>query len=108
MEANKVDSAFTKQNEGAAKRKETESRSRAWEHFEKIKDDKGITQKAKCIYCYAKFGAHSKIHGTTSMRNRMLQYKKMPHSKDSRQALLTFKPDVVEANGNEPVGILGT
>ena len=38
----------------------------------------------------------------------MLQCKKMPHNKDSRQTLLTFKPDVVEANGNEPVGILGT
>ena len=38
----------------------------------------------------------------------MLQYKKMPHNKDSRQALLTFKPNRVKANGNEPVGILGT
>ena len=68
VEANKVDSPSTKQNEGAAKRKETESRSRAWEHFEKIKNDKGITQKAKCIYYSAKFGAHSKIHGTSLMR----------------------------------------
>ena len=76
MEANKVDSASTKQNEGVAKRKKTESRSRAWAHFEKIKDDKGIKQKAKCIYCSVKIGAHSKIHGTYAMRHHMLQCKK--------------------------------
>ena len=108
VEANKIDSATAKQNDGATKRKETEARSRAWEHFEKIKDANGTTQQAKCIYCSAKFNANPNKHGTSSMRNHMLQCKKMPHSKDSRQALLTFKPDRVEANGNEPVGLVGT
>ena len=73
VEANKVDFATTKQNDGAVKRKETESRSRAWVHFEKIKYDKGITQNTKCIYCSVKIGAHSKIHGTSAMRHHILQ-----------------------------------
>ena len=55
--------------------------------------------KAKCIYCAITIFCHSKIHGTSSLRNHMLAYKKNPHSKYTRQALLTFKLDV-EASEN--------
>ena len=70
----------------------------------RLKMTKGIAQKAKCIYCSAKFGTHSKIHGTSSIRNHMLACKKNPHNKDSRHALLTFKLDV---EAFENVGLFG-
>ena len=54
------------------KRKGTELRSRVWEHFEQVKDDKGNVVKAKCLY-YAKiFYCEPKRHGTSSLRNHML------------------------------------
>ena len=90
------------------KRKEIDARSKAWEHFERIKDEKGVTIKGRCIYCGKKLNAHTKFHGTSSLRNHILTCKKMPHSKDKRQSLLTLLPDVVEAPGSETVGVLGS
>ena len=43
--------AIAPEIENIKKRKETDTRSKAWEHFEKILVDKGKLLKAKCIYC---------------------------------------------------------
>ena len=76
-----------------------------WEHFEQVKNDKGNMVKAKCLY-YAKiFCCELKRYGTSSLRNHMLSCLKNPHSKDSRQSLLTFKPDNASFNS---VGVVGT
>ena len=58
------------------KRKEIDARSKAWEHFERIKDEKGVTIKGLCIYCGKKLNAHTKFHGTSSLRNHILICKK--------------------------------
>ena len=87
------------------KRKGTELRSRVWEHFEQVKDDKGNVVKAKCLYCAKIFCCEPKRHGTSSLRNHMLSCLKNPHSKDSRQSLLTFKPDNASSDS---VGVMGT
>ncbi|XP_019158337.1 PREDICTED: zinc finger BED domain-containing protein RICESLEEPER 2-like [Ipomoea nil] len=73
------------------KRKIVESRSPVWDHYEKIKDSTGVTIKGKCIYCAKIYQCQSKKHGTTSLRNHMLSCLKNPHSKDTRQSLLTFQ-----------------
>lgn len=51
------------------KRKEVETRSGVWDHFEKIYDNEGKLIKAKCLYCAKLFACESKIHGTYSIRN---------------------------------------
>ena len=91
VEAQHNDSASNKHNVVAEnKRKKAESKSKAWEHFEKLKDEKGRTQKAKYIYYAKTIFCYSKIHGTSSLRNYMLSCKKNPHSKDTRQALFNL------------------
>ena len=88
------------------KRKDTSDfRSKAWEHFEKIFDDKGKLIKARCLYCAKKLEADTKRNGTSSIRNFILSYRKNPNPKDIRQSLLTLKPDV---HNSEPLGVIGT
>ena len=71
----------TKQPEVAKKekkrRKDTESRSKVWEHFEKIFEE-GKLVKAKCIYCAKKLHADPKINGTSSVRNHMCDLNEKP------------------------------
>ena len=50
------------------KRKDNESRSKVWEHFEKIFEE-GKLVKPKCIYYAKKLHANPKINGTSSVRN---------------------------------------
>lgn len=65
--------------------------------------------RGKCKYCAIVLSAHSKLNGTSSLRNHMLHCTKHPHSKDIRQALLTLKPKSnVEADDAQTLGILGT
>ncbi|XP_019183659.1 PREDICTED: zinc finger BED domain-containing protein RICESLEEPER 2-like [Ipomoea nil] len=92
----------------AKKRKVVESRSRVWDHFQKITDSNNVTIEAKCIYCAKLYQCQSKKHGTTSLRNHMVSCMKNPHSKDTRQSLLTFQA-VATSDASEPtVGDLGT
>ncbi|XP_019161967.1 PREDICTED: zinc finger BED domain-containing protein RICESLEEPER 2-like [Ipomoea nil] len=92
----------------ARKRKVVESRSRVWDHFQKITDSNNVTIEAKCIYCAKLYQCQSKKHGTTSLRNHMVSCMKNPHSKDTRQSLLTFQA-VATSDASEPtVGELGT
>ncbi|XP_019185248.1 PREDICTED: zinc finger BED domain-containing protein RICESLEEPER 2-like [Ipomoea nil] len=92
------------------KRKEIESRSIVWEHFEQIKDPE--TQKVlkgKCLYYAKEYFCETKKHGTSSLRNHMGSCLKNPHSKDIRQSLLTFNTLSTSEGGTEaPVGVLGT
>ncbi|XP_019150210.1 PREDICTED: zinc finger BED domain-containing protein RICESLEEPER 2-like [Ipomoea nil] len=93
------------------KRKEVESRAPCWDHFEKIKDSEGIVIKGKCIYCAKVYCCESKKHGTSSLRLHVVNCLKNPHSKETRQSLLTFQPAPSSAGtqsseGTE--GVLGT
>ena len=64
--------------------------------------------RGRCKYRASVLHAHSKINGTSSLRNRLLHYTKHLGSKESRQALLTLKPKSnVEANDSESIGIIG-
>jgi len=73
------------------KRKEVYSRSRVWDHFVRIKDSKNITIQARCIYCAKVYKCESKKHGISSLITHMLSCLKNPHSKDTRQSLLTIQ-----------------
>ncbi|XP_019198425.1 PREDICTED: zinc finger BED domain-containing protein RICESLEEPER 2-like [Ipomoea nil] len=92
------------------KRKELESRSIVWEHFEKIKDpETKKVIKGKCLYCAKEYLCETKKHGTSSLKNHMVSCLKNPHSKDTRQSLLTFNTLSTSKGGTEaPVGVLGT
>ena len=76
------------------KNKDSDSRSKAWEHFEKIYDEQGKLVKARCIYCAKKLEADPKRNGISSIRNHMLRCRKNPNPKDIRQSLLTLETDV--------------
>ncbi|XP_019179230.1 PREDICTED: zinc finger BED domain-containing protein RICESLEEPER 2-like [Ipomoea nil] len=92
------------------KRKEIESRSIVWEHFEQIKDpETKKVLKGKCLYCAKEYFCETKKHGTSSLRNHMASCLKNPHSKDTRQSLLTFNTLSTSEGGTEaPGGVLGT
>ncbi|XP_019153569.1 PREDICTED: zinc finger BED domain-containing protein RICESLEEPER 2-like [Ipomoea nil] len=92
------------------KRKEVESRSIVWDHFEKIRappaegETEGPVVEGKCLYCAKIYKCESKKHGTSSLKNHMKACLKNPHCKDTRQSLLTFN-----ASGTEACeGVLGT
>ena len=85
-------------------RKEYDSRSKVWQHFEKI-FEKGKLVKARCVYCAKIVHADSKINGTSSCRSHMLRCRKNPNPKSSRQSLLTLQPDVHSCDN---VGVIGT
>ena len=90
------------------KRKEIDSKSLVWKYFERVKDNEGVTQKGRCLYCDKLFNSHHKRHGTSSLRNHILTCAKNPHSKDNRQSLLTLKPAGVESSTSETIGVLET
>ncbi|XP_031099749.1 zinc finger BED domain-containing protein DAYSLEEPER-like [Ipomoea triloba] len=89
------------------KRKEVDTRSLVWDHFEKIKNNEDIVIKAKCLYCLKMFACQSKKHGTSSMRNHILNCLKNPHSKDTRESLLTFQPAPSSAGTESSQGTEG-
>ncbi|WVZ98620.1 hypothetical protein U9M48_044033 [Paspalum notatum var. saurae] len=49
-------------------RKEMEPRSKMWEHFNKVKDDKGVLMAGQCKYCSHQIKANTKSHGTSSLK----------------------------------------
>ncbi|XP_019173804.1 PREDICTED: zinc finger BED domain-containing protein RICESLEEPER 3-like [Ipomoea nil] len=95
----------------AKKRKNVESRSKVWEHFEKIFDSENKVIKLKCLYCAKVYQCESKKHGTTSLRNHMFACLKNSHSKETRQSLLTFTAVTTfdtQGGSEGVVGELGT
>ena len=95
--------------ENTKKRKDPQHRSLAWEHYEEIRNEAGVVIKGKCIYCAKKINAHSKIHGTSAIRNHVLTCLKNPHKKNTRQKLLTLQPvNMVEAESKDALGSFGT
>ncbi|XP_019163062.1 PREDICTED: zinc finger BED domain-containing protein RICESLEEPER 3-like [Ipomoea nil] len=98
------------------KRKELDSRSIVWEHFEKIKDVDNKVIKGKCLYYEKQYICETKKHGTSSLRNHMVSCLKNPHSKDTRLSLLTFNTLSTSESGTEapkggteaPEGVLVT
>ncbi|XP_031106294.1 zinc finger BED domain-containing protein RICESLEEPER 2-like [Ipomoea triloba] len=90
------------------KRKQVEVRSKVWDHFQRLSDINDVITEAKCIYCAKIYKCQTKKHGTSSLRAHILSCMKNPHSKDTRQSLLTFQA-VVNSDSDEPtVGELGT
>ncbi|XP_031108617.1 zinc finger BED domain-containing protein RICESLEEPER 2-like [Ipomoea triloba] len=89
------------------KRKEVESRSRVWDHYVRIKDSNNITIQAKCVYCAKVYKCESKRHGTSSLIAHMLSCLKNPHSKDTRQTLLTFQAVNTPESSETTVGEIG-
>ena len=61
-----------------------DKRSAAWEHFEPVFKD-GKVVKSKCTYYAATVGVESKKHGTSSMRNHVLNCSKNSADKSSKQ-----------------------
>ncbi|XP_031095252.1 zinc finger BED domain-containing protein RICESLEEPER 2-like [Ipomoea triloba] len=90
------------------KRKHVEFRSKVWDHFQRLSDINDVITEAKCIYCAKIYKSQTKKHGTSTLRAHVLSCLKNPHSKDTRQSLLTFQA-VVNSDSDEPtVGELGT
>ena len=87
------------------KRKDTDTRSAAWKHYEKIFNEQGKLVNARCIYCAKIVAADPRINGTSSIRHHMLVCMKNPCPKDTRQSLLTLQPAV---HSESDVGVLGT
>ncbi|XP_025825381.1 zinc finger BED domain-containing protein RICESLEEPER 2-like [Panicum hallii] len=77
-------------NEDGAGRKEIASRSKMWDHFIKIRDDKKIVRSAKCKYCSRILKADSKSNGTSSLKKHFNVCKRNPHkfAKDPTQGTL--------------------
>ncbi|XP_019178818.1 PREDICTED: zinc finger BED domain-containing protein RICESLEEPER 2-like [Ipomoea nil] len=89
------------------KRKDVETRSPCWDHFEKIKDSEGIVVKEKCIYCAKVYCCETKKHGTSSLRTHIVNCLKNPHSKETWQSLLTFRPTPSSAGTQSSEGTEG-
>ncbi|XP_031112250.1 zinc finger BED domain-containing protein RICESLEEPER 2-like [Ipomoea triloba] len=89
------------------KRKEIGLRSKVWDHYERTLDSNGKLLSSTCLYSKKVFASQSKKHGTSSLRNHIMACLKNPHSKDTRQSILTF--NVVSTSGTDaPEGVLGT
>ncbi|XP_019169717.1 PREDICTED: zinc finger BED domain-containing protein RICESLEEPER 2-like [Ipomoea nil] len=92
----------------AKKRNQVASRSPVRDHFEAIKDTNNVVVKGKCIYCAKIYHCETKKHGTSSLRNHMFSCLKNPHSKETRQSLLTFQAVTSLTDGQPTVGEIGT
>lgn len=73
-----------------AQRKEMASRSEMWQHFIKIKDDKGFLKAARCKYCHREIKADTRGHGTSALKKHFGTCKRNPHvfNKDPKQGTL--------------------
>ena len=71
-------------------RKELASRSEMWQHFIKIKDDKGFLKAGRCKYCHRDIKAEARGHGTSALKKHFNTCKRNPHvfNKDPKQATL--------------------
>ncbi|XP_055961060.1 zinc finger BED domain-containing protein RICESLEEPER 2-like [Mercurialis annua] len=89
------------------KRKQIPVRSKVWEHFERIVDEYGKLLMAKCLYCAKIYNSDTKVNGTSTLRAHILACLKNPHSKDTRQTLLTLQPVSASHDETEGKGNLG-
>jgi hypothetical protein len=87
-DANFVDLANETEKKEA--RKEIVPRSSMWDHFIKIKDEKGRLKSAKCKYCQRILKADSNQHGTSSLNKHFNVCKRNPNKfdKDPKQGTL--------------------
>ena len=71
-------------------RREMASRSEMWQHFIKIKDDKGSLKAGRCKYCHREIKADTRGHGTSALKKHFGTCKRNPHvfNKDSKQGTL--------------------
>ncbi|KAM0868272.1 hypothetical protein ACQ4PT_041401 [Festuca glaucescens] len=78
-----------KEGEKKEARKQMDSRSEMWNHFEKILAD-GVLQKGKCNYCKTDIAAHTVHNGTSALRKHFNVCKRNPHKNigDSKQTVL--------------------
>ncbi|XP_055962336.1 zinc finger BED domain-containing protein RICESLEEPER 2-like [Mercurialis annua] len=90
------------------KRKQIAVRSKVWDHFERINDESGKLVMAKCLYCAKIYNCDTKVNSTSTLRSHNLACLKNPHSKETRQALLTLQPAAKFDAENEGKGQLGT
>ena len=79
------------------KKKEIAPKSVVWQYFKRIKDDKGVVVKGKCLYCATIYNYHLKMHGISSLKNYIMHCMKIPQT--TKQSLLTLNPalNMVEA-----------
>jgi hypothetical protein len=61
-----------------------------WQHFIKIKDDKGSLKAGRCKYCHREIKADTRGHGTFALKKHFGTCKHNPHvfNKDSKQGTL--------------------
>jgi hypothetical protein len=71
-------------------RKELASISEMWQHFIKIKDEKGFLKAGKCKYCHRDIKADPTSHGTSALKKHFSICKRNPHvfNKDPKQGTL--------------------
>jgi hypothetical protein len=71
-------------------RKEMAARSEMWQHFIRIKDDKGFLKAARCKYCHREIKAGTREHGTFALKKHFGICKRNPHvfNKDPKQGTL--------------------
>ncbi|CAD6250684.1 unnamed protein product [Miscanthus lutarioriparius] len=71
-------------------RKELAPRSKMWQHFIKIKDDKGLLKAGRCKYCHHDIKADTRGHGTSALKKHFGTCKCNPHvfNKDPKQGTL--------------------
>jgi hypothetical protein len=71
-------------------RKEIATRSEMWQHFIKIKDEKGFVKAGKCKYCHREIKAGTREHGTSALGKHFKTCKRNPHvhNKDPKQGVL--------------------
>ncbi|KAK4487400.1 hypothetical protein RD792_005969 [Penstemon davidsonii] len=73
-----------------------------WDHFETTGENED--RKAFCKYCGHEYATHSKVHGTTNLRNHLLhQCKKYPYRLvDEKQKTIAFE---IKQEGNSDLGV---
>jgi DNA-binding XRE family transcriptional regulator len=66
------------------------SRSEYWQHFDKIKDEKGQVKAGRCKYCHREIKAGTREHGTSALKKHFNICKRNPHvhNKDPKQSIL--------------------
>ena len=78
--------------------------SRAWDHFDKIKAEDGVTR-AVCKYCQKEYLADSKGHGTSNLLSHLTSCRKYPHRDvdNNGQQTLSFQS---KKDGDEGVNLV--
>ncbi|KAK1366860.1 putative Zinc finger, BED-type [Heracleum sosnowskyi] len=78
------------------KRKQMDTRSDVWVHYNKIKDENGNLIKGQCKYCSKELSANTSKNGTSSLRNHLKTCKS--YNVEGRQAKLAFQTNKDSGN----------